>query len=83
MKWLPATAPAPPVVSRTDWRWIGLVGIPVILLIGAVTWYRMRRVPPVKLPAAATADDAEMENWFQNGAASTSADGHSQERPAG
>lgn len=83
MKWLPATAPAPPVVSRTDWRWIGLVGIPVILLIGAVTWYRMRRVPPVKLPAAAAADDAEMENWFQNGAASTSADGQSQDRPAG
>ncbi len=82
MKWLPATAPAPPVVARSDWRWIGLVGIPVVLLIGAVTWYRIRRVPPAKLPAAAT-DEAEMENWFQNGAASTSPEDRSDDRPTG
>jgi hypothetical protein len=82
MKWLPATAPAHPVVARSDWRWIGLVGIPVVLLIGAVTWYRMRRVPPAKLPAAAT-DESEMEDWFRNGTAPSAADGRPQDGPVG
>jgi len=45
MHWLPTTAPAHPVIGRNDWRWIGLVGIPVVLLIGLITWYRMWRVP--------------------------------------
>jgi hypothetical protein len=83
MKWLPATAPAHPVITARDWRWLGLVGIPVVLLIGAVTWYRMRRVSPAKL-AAAAADETEMENWFQGrGAASSAADGPTPDRPAG
>jgi hypothetical protein len=86
MKWMPATAPVHPVITRSDWRWLGLVGIPIVLLIGAITWFRMRRVSPAKLPAAAPADDAEMENWFQSGApgstsAGPSADGAAQNRP--
>jgi hypothetical protein len=82
MKWLPATAPVHPVVTRNDWRWIGLVGIPVVLLIGAVTWYRMRRAPSAKLPAA-VADDAEMENWFQTGAAPSASDDQSHDHSRG
>jgi hypothetical protein len=82
MKWLPATAPAAPVMTRNDWRWLGLVGIPVVLFIGAVTWYRMRRVPAVKLPAT-VADESEMESWFRNGTGRSGSDGQSPVGPAG
>jgi hypothetical protein len=83
MKWLSATAPAPPVVGRNDWRWIGLVGIPVVLLIGLVTWYRMGRVPAVKLLPPVPADEAEMENLFRNGTPTPTTNAPSQEGPAG
>ena len=39
MEWLPSTAPAHPIVGRRDWVWITAVGIPVVLLIVAGTWY--------------------------------------------
>ena len=83
MHWLPTTAPVHPVIARNDWRWIGLVGIPVVLLIGLITWYRMWRVPAIKLPPPVATDEADMENWFRNGTATPTAEGSLQDRPGG
>jgi hypothetical protein len=83
MKWLGSTPPAPPVVSGSDWFWIGAVGLPLVLLIVSGTWFQMRRLRRVKLPAA-PADEAEMENWFRNGSDSLAAEDSSHnETPAG
>jgi protein-S-isoprenylcysteine O-methyltransferase Ste14 len=71
MEWLPATATTHPVVNHRDWVWITAVGIPVVLLIIAGTWWRMRRFRAAPLPAAAPADEAEMESWFRNTAATS------------
>jgi hypothetical protein len=83
MEWQGAAAPAHPIVGRNDWFWIGTVGVPVLLFIVFGTWFRMRRVRGVKLPAAWPADEAEMENCFRNGSASSPADDASPDRPAG
>jgi hypothetical protein len=81
MEWLPSAAPAHPLVGRNDWLWIVAVGIPVLLLIAFGTWFQLRRFRRVKLPAAAPADDAEMENWFRNESASSPADEAPHDRP--
>jgi hypothetical protein len=84
MKWLGSTPPAPPVVSSSDWFWIGGIGVPLVLLIASGTWFRMRRLRRVKLPAA-SADEAEMENWFRSGSDSSAAteDGSQSQTPIG
>lgn len=82
MEWLPSTAPVHPIVGRRDWVWITAVGIPVVLLIVAGTWYRMRRSRSVALPAGAPPDEAEMENWFRNTAADKGSDGRPDNNPA-
>ncbi len=82
MEWLPSTAPAHPIVGRRDWVWITAVGIPVVLLIVAGTWYRMRRSRSVALPAGGAADEAEMENWFRNTAADKGSDDRPDNNPA-
>jgi hypothetical protein len=64
---------APPLVGRREWVWIAGVGIPLFILSLAGTWLRMRRWRSVKLPVAPPHDDAEMENWFRNGASQSSA----------
>jgi hypothetical protein len=84
MKWLGSTPPAPPVVSSSDWFWIGAVGVPLLLLVVFGTWFqRLRSLRRVKLPAA-PADEAEMENWFRNGSDSSAAeDGLNNQTPTG
>ena len=84
MKWLGSTAPAHPIVSGSDWFWIYAVGLPLVLLIVSGTWFQMRRLRRVKLPAA-PADEAEMENWFRSGSGSSPADdaSHNPQTPAG
>jgi hypothetical protein len=71
MKWLPSAGPARPLVSQSDWSWIAVIGISAVVLIALGAWLNRRRVRHVKLPAA-PADDAEMEDWFRNGSATTS-----------
>ncbi len=83
MKWLASAAPAHPLVGRNDWFWIGAIAVPVLLLIAFGTWFQMRRFRRVKLPAAPPADEAEIENWFRNGSASSPADDAPHDRPAG
>jgi hypothetical protein len=74
MKWLGSTVPAHPVVGGSDWFWIYAVGLPLVLLIASGMWFQMRRLRRVKLPAAPSADEAEMESWFRSGSDSASAD---------
>jgi hypothetical protein len=81
MKWLPTAAPVHQVFARGDWFWIGVVGIPLVLLIALGTWFQIRRARPARLPAPLPSEEGEMEDWFRNGTSSSPAE-TSQDQPA-
>jgi hypothetical protein len=61
-----ATAAPAPLVARSDWNWLWAAAVVFVLIGVSVAWLRFRRSRRIAVVAPpSSADEAEMEDWFQ------------------